>query len=63
MKQLTFEQLRILLFIFFGGLILTLFTYNYFHHDRFEPLGEKGLSLDKMTGKFYYSDRFRIFNE
>ena len=60
MKQLTFEQLRILLFIFFGGLILTLFTYNYFHHDRFEYLGKGRGSIDKMTGKIYSSDIFTI---
>ena len=59
MKQLTFEQIRILLFIFFGGLILTLFTYNYFHHDRFEHIQAR-VSLDKMTGKVYNSDLFKI---
>ena len=59
--HISFKELRQLLFIFFGGLILTLFTYNYFHHDRFESI-ESRASLDKMTGKVYISDRFVIEN-
>jgi len=52
MKQLTFKELRQLLLILIGGVVITVFIHHYFHHDRYEHIGSPSsrIMIDKMTG-------------
>ena len=50
--HISFKELRQLLFIFFGGVVITVFTHHYFHRDRYEHIGSASsrIMIDKMTG-------------
>jgi len=57
--HISFKELRQLLLILIGGVVITVFTHHYFHHDRYVFTDGRS-ALDGMTGKISRSDYFRI---
>ena len=52
--RISFKQLRQLILILIGGVVITVFTHHYFHHDRYEMLDKSNNRyLDKMSGYIY----------